>query len=49
MDAERLVGRWVTNVTGKPFDISREGVADVYARTQSRVLGDLLAKMEVGV
>ncbi|KAK3935182.1 acyl transferase domain-containing protein [Diplogelasinospora grovesii] len=46
VDAERLVGKWVTNVTGKPFDISREGIREVYEKTKSRVLGDLLEKMK---
>lgn len=42
VDATRLVGRWVTNVTGKPFDISKEGINEVYKRTQSQVLKELL-------
>ncbi|KAH6719177.1 fatty acid synthase subunit beta dehydratase [Leptodontidium sp. MPI-SDFR-AT-0119] len=46
VDAGRLVGKWVTNVTGKPFDISREAVQDVYEKTQSRVLEDLLDTMD---
>jgi fatty acid synthase subunit beta len=46
VEAERLVGKWVTNVTGKPFDISKEGVREVYEKTQSPVLGDLLEKIE---
>jgi fatty acid synthase subunit beta len=46
VDARRLVGKWVTNVTGKPFDISREAIQQVYEKTQSRVLGDLLDTMD---
>lgn len=47
VDAKRLVGRWVTNVTGKPFDISKEGIQEVYEMTKSPVLRDLLEKMRV--
>jgi fatty acid synthase subunit beta len=45
VDASRLVGKWVTNVTGRPFDISIEAIRDVYEKTQSRVLEDLLDTM----
>ncbi|KAL6884407.1 fatty acid synthase subunit beta dehydratase [Trichoderma evansii] len=47
VDAERLVGRWVTNVTGKPFDISKEGIQEAYETTKSQVLRDLLEKMRM--
>ncbi|KAL3426493.1 Fatty acid synthase subunit beta 1 [Phlyctema vagabunda] len=47
VDAQRLVGKWVTNVTGKPFDISREAIQQVYEKTQSQVLKDLLEKMDL--
>jgi fatty acid synthase subunit beta len=46
VDAQRLVGKWVTNVTGNPFDISREAIQQVYEKTQSPVLADLLEKMD---
>lgn len=42
VDASRLVGRFVTNVTGNTFDISRAGVQDIFDRTQSVVLQALL-------
>lgn len=48
VDSELLVGKWVTNVTGKPFDISRESIREVYEKTESRVLGDLLENMDRG-
>ncbi|GFP58645.1 fatty acid synthase subunit beta [Trichoderma asperellum] len=47
VDAKRLVGRWVTNVTGKPFDISKEGIQEVYEMTKSPVLGGLLENMRL--
>ena len=46
VDSELLVGKWVTNVTGKPFDISREGIREVYEKTKSHVLEDLLDEIE---
>lgn len=46
VDAQRLVGKWVTNVTGKPFDISKEAIQQAYEKTQSRVLEELLEKMD---
>ena len=46
VDAQRLVGKWVTNVTGKPFDISREAIQQAFEKTQSRVLRGLLEKMD---
>lgn len=46
VNAQRLVGKWVTNITGKPFDVSRDGIQQVYEMTQSRVLEDLLQQMD---
>lgn len=48
VDSELLVGKWVTNVTGKPFDISRESIQEVYEKTESQVLGDLLESTNGG-
>lgn len=42
VDASRLVGRFVTNVTGNTFDISRAGVQEIFDKTQSTVLQALL-------
>ena len=41
VDHRRLVGRWVPNVTGRPFALDGEGDPDVAARAQ---LIDLLAR-----
>ncbi|ODA76460.1 hypothetical protein RJ55_07729 [Drechmeria coniospora] len=46
IDARRLVGKYVSNVTGKEFDVSHEAVREVYEMTGSEVLGDLLLDFE---
>ncbi|KAI1613405.1 fatty acid synthase subunit beta dehydratase [Exophiala viscosa] len=46
IDPQRLVGKYVSNVVGKPFDISYEAVREVYETTNSFVLRDLLEDME---
>ncbi|KAL5357217.1 acyl transferase domain-containing protein [Aspergillus floccosus] len=43
VDASRLVGRWIPNVMGKPFSLSRTYIEDAYWLTASPVLGELLA------
>jgi fatty acid synthase subunit beta len=35
MDPEKLIGRYVPNVTAKPFDISREAFEHAYEATGS--------------
>ncbi len=46
IDPARLVGKYVSNVVGKPFDIDYESVQEVYDKTGSEVLRELLSEME---
>ncbi|XP_044721306.1 acyl transferase domain-containing protein [Hirsutella rhossiliensis] len=46
IDARRLVDKYVSNVTGKTFDISYGAVQEAYERTGSEVLRDLLKELE---
>jgi fatty acid synthase subunit beta len=46
IDSERLVGKYISNVTGKPFDITHEGISSLQELTGSTVLGDLLVEMK---
>ncbi len=45
IDPQRLIGKYVSNVTGKPFDISYEAIKEVYKRTNISVLRDLVEGM----
>lgn len=45
IDARRLVGKYISNVTGKPFDISYRAVREVYEQTGSEILRSLLTRL----
>jgi fatty acid synthase subunit beta, fungi type len=45
INPEKLVGKYVSNVTGKPFGISKEHFEDVYAKTGSTVLAECIREM----
>ena len=42
IDPSRLVGKYVSNVTGKPFELSEEHLREVYDKTGSVVLKEVL-------
>lgn len=46
IDAGLLVGKYISNVTGKVFDISPDAVREAYEITKSTVLKDLLGAIE---
>ena len=46
IDPQRLLGKYVSNVTGRPFSIDYESVRDVAEMTGSSVLGELVEEME---
>ena len=43
VDPQRLVGKWIPNVMGKPFSLSSEYVQDVLRLTGSPILSEVLA------
>lgn len=43
VDPQRLVGKWVPNVMGKPFSLSPEYIQDVLQLTGSPILREVLA------
>jgi len=43
---ERLIGRYIPNLTARPFSMERSYVQEVYDLTQSPVLGEILAAWE---
>ncbi|EDU42149.1 fatty acid synthase subunit beta dehydratase [Pyrenophora tritici-repentis Pt-1C-BFP] len=45
IDSRRLVGKYISNVTGKPFDISYKGVSSLQRLTGSTVLQKLIVEM----
>ncbi|CAE7199855.1 hypothetical protein HRS9139_06474 [Pyrenophora teres f. teres] len=45
IDSRRLVGKYISNVTGKPFDISYKGVSSLQGLTGSTVLEQLMVEM----
>ncbi|RMZ69319.1 Fatty acid synthase subunit beta [Pyrenophora seminiperda CCB06] len=45
IDSKRLVGKYISNVTGKPFDISYNGVCSLQELTGSGVLEQLMVDM----
>ena len=45
IDSRRLVGKYISNVTGKPFDISYKGVCSLQELTGSIVLEKLMVEM----
>ncbi|EXJ85583.1 hypothetical protein A1O1_05948 [Capronia coronata CBS 617.96] len=46
IDPPRLIGKYVSNVVGKPFGIGYEAVQEVYEKTNSAVLRNLLEELE---
>lgn len=44
---QRLVGKYVPNVTGAPFDISRAYIEEVWRATGSEKLGEVLGDCEL--
>ncbi|EKG18861.1 hypothetical protein MPH_03877 [Macrophomina phaseolina MS6] len=44
--SERLVGKWIPNVTGRPFGLSRTHFEDMYRATNSPRLRDILDDWE---
>ncbi|KAH5709769.1 hypothetical protein HBI18_229780 [Parastagonospora nodorum] len=46
INSERLVGKYISSVTGKPFDITHEGISSLHELTGSIVLEKLLAEMK---
>lgn len=42
LDPNKLIGKYIPNLTAKPFDISREYFEETYALTQSSRLKDVL-------
>lgn len=42
IDADKLVGKWIPNVMGKPFSLSSEYIRDAYEITQSPILKELI-------
>jgi 3-oxoacyl-ACP reductase-like protein/enoyl reductase-like protein/3-oxoacyl-(acyl-carrier-protein) synthase len=47
IDAQRLVHRYVPNLVGRPFELTRDFVESVVAKTGSPVLMDVLARFEM--
>ncbi|RAK98538.1 sterigmatocystin biosynthesis fatty acid synthase subunit beta [Aspergillus ibericus CBS 121593] len=43
VDPQKLVGKWIPNVMGTPFSLSREYIEGVYGLTKSPILGAVLA------
>jgi fatty acid synthase subunit beta len=43
VDPQRLVGKWIPNVMGKPFSLSTEYIQDVHRLTGSPILREVLA------
>ena len=46
IDPSKLVGKYIPNVTAKPFDITKEYFEDVYRLTSSPRIGNILANWE---
>lgn len=43
VDPQRLIGKWIPNVMGKPFSLSLEYIQDAHRLTASPILGEILA------
>ncbi|KAJ5998172.1 beta subunit of fatty acid synthase [Penicillium canescens] len=43
VDPQRLIGKWIPNVMGKPFSLSSEYLKDAHRLTASPVLGEILS------
>ena len=46
IDPSKLVGKYIPNVTAKPFDLSKEYFEEVYRLTNSPKIGSILANWE---
>lgn len=46
IDPGKLVGKYIPNVTAKPFEISKEYFEEVYRLTNSPRIGSVLANWE---
>lgn len=46
IDPSKLIGKYIPNVTARPFDISKEYFEDVYRLTNSPKIGAILANWE---
>ena len=46
IDPGKLVGKYIPNVTAKPFQLSKEYFEEVYRLTNSPRIGNVLAKWE---
>jgi fatty acid synthase subunit beta len=46
IDPSKLVGKYIPNVTAKPFELTREYFEDVYRLTNSPKIGNILANWE---
>ena len=46
IDPSKLVGKYIPNVTAKPFEISKEYFEEVYRLTNSPRIGNVLANWE---
>lgn len=49
MDVAALVGRWIPNITGRPFGISKQHFEDMYDVTGSEKLRQILDDWSLGV
>ncbi|KAJ5689024.1 fatty acid synthase subunit beta [Penicillium macrosclerotiorum] len=43
VNPQRLIGKWIPNITGKPFSLSSEYIQDVHRLTGSPILAEVLA------
>ena len=46
IDPSKLVGKYIPNVTAKPFEISKEYFEEVYKLTNSPRIGNVLANWD---
>lgn len=47
LNIDLLIGRYIPNVTAKPFSLEKSYVEDVFKATGSQILGDMLNNFEV--
>lgn len=47
IDPSKLIGKYIPNVTAKPFEISKEYFEEVYKLTNSPKIGNILANVSV--
>jgi fatty acid synthase subunit beta len=46
IDPSKLIGKYIPNVTAKPFELTKEYLEDVYRLTKSPKIGDILANWD---